>query len=122
MLCVPPPDRTLVFALHVQVVAGTAGGMFLVALLSTKATCEATWRQVRRGYFRVHACLRHHRDVPERDLLCNLAAFFSAAGVPSLDEEGCESAATLLGASRLGVDFFAEDGILIDMLRSDSDM
>lgn len=48
--------------------------------------------------------------------MCNLAAFLSVTpGALSLEEEGCESAATLLGASLLGVDFFfVEVGMVID--------
>lgn len=44
VLRIPPPNRALVFALDAEVIAGTAGGMFLVAFLPAQTTCEAACR------------------------------------------------------------------------------
>lgn len=42
LLGIPPPNRTLVIASHAEVIASTARGVLLVALLSAQATCKAT--------------------------------------------------------------------------------
>lgn len=42
LLGIPPPNRTLVLASHAEVIASTARGVLLVALLAAQATCKAT--------------------------------------------------------------------------------
>lgn len=42
LLGIPPPDGALVFAFHVEVVAGSTGRVFLVTLLPTQAARKAS--------------------------------------------------------------------------------
>lgn len=42
LLGIPPPDGALIFALHVEVVAGSTGRVFLVTLLPTQTARKAS--------------------------------------------------------------------------------
>lgn len=55
LLCICPPDGTLIFASHIKVDAGTAGRVSFVALLSAQATGEAAYMSMR---YRFHFGLR----------------------------------------------------------------
>lgn len=46
LLCIPPPNRTLILATHTEIDTGATGRVVLIALLSTQTTCKAAYSNV----------------------------------------------------------------------------